>query len=408
MRADECLDFLERFGFCFATSIGFRFGDITANATVGTPYTLTWYLDQGDDPDKLRLEQRLTAQNSGDGTPIPFSFPSNGTSSGTVLVTFETPGEHLVEALQSDTRFPISSSRSIGVSNLESEIKPISTQANKTSSTGTLVQFTSSRPSSSALISSTSPSYSNGDSSTMKSLEPTGSSATESIPSTTTTPNNPNSNKAKQVSTIIGAVFAVVMFFLFLALGVVRYCCLHRNRRHTPLPNPRAILQYLQIHPSSQHSTIHKQRGRGVSVPASMDVLRSTSVNSVIVDFDVEGVPGANLPRTPTELLTTRPLSWASDRNTFGSDPSRSEGLPGRKNIHILAEEPTPHASTSTLPPRARNDEMAEEIIRLRTQIQQLIVDRVSGWEEDRDMDPPPADWENSVILDSVPGTTFV
>ncbi|KAK0491870.1 hypothetical protein EDD18DRAFT_1185202 [Armillaria luteobubalina] len=182
------------------------------------------------------------------------------------------------------------------------------------------------------------------------------------------------------------------MFFLLLSLGAVRCYFLHR-RRHTPLPNPRAILQYLQIRPSSQRSPIHKQRSRALPVPTSVDVLRPTSVNSGVVnsDFDVEeALPIANLPGTRTELVTTPPLSWASDRTTFGSDTARSES-PRPENCQILAEEPTPHAGTSILAPRARNDEMAEEIIRLRTQIQQLIVDRVSGWDEDREMDPPPA-----------------
>ncbi len=92
MRADECLNSLERFSFCVATSIGFKFGDITANATAGAPFTLTWYLDQGDNPDKLYLKQRLTSQNPGDGRNIPFSFPNNGTRNGTVTFTFEVPG----------------------------------------------------------------------------------------------------------------------------------------------------------------------------------------------------------------------------------------------------------------------------------------------------------------------------
>ncbi len=86
------LNSLDRFCFCFATSIGFKFGDISANAIVGTPFTLTWYLDQGDDPDKLQLEQRLKSQNSCEGKIPNFSFPTNGTHGGTVPVTFALSG----------------------------------------------------------------------------------------------------------------------------------------------------------------------------------------------------------------------------------------------------------------------------------------------------------------------------
>ncbi|KAK0209885.1 hypothetical protein IW262DRAFT_1468190 [Armillaria fumosa] len=141
---------------------------------------------------------------------------------------------------------------------------------------------------------------------------------------------------------------------------------------YAPLPSPTAILQYLQIRPSSQHGmAVHKLRGRNVSAPASADVLRLTSINSGMADFDVEeGVPRADLPWDGTEQVTTRPLFLASDRNTIGSDPSRSEALPERASIQIVTEEPALHASILTLPPRARNNEMAEEIISLRTQTQ--------------------------------------
>ncbi len=194
------------------------------------------------------------------------------------------------------------------------------------------------------------------------------------------------------MSTIIGAVIGVVIFLLLLALGVVLYYRVHRKRGHMFLPSPAIMLQYLQNRPSSQHGAIHNLRGKDVPVPASVDGLRPASINSGIVEFDVEeGVPGANLPRKGTKLATMRSLSLGSDDNAPGPDPFLSEGLPERTSLQILAEESTLHASTSTLPPRARNDEMAEEIIRLRTRIQQLIVDRVSEWDQNGEMDPPPA-----------------
>ncbi|KAK0226781.1 hypothetical protein EDD85DRAFT_163895 [Armillaria nabsnona] len=124
------------------------------------------------------------------------------------------------------------------------------------------------------------------------SFETTGSLTTDGISTTistpSSTPNNSNSHKTKQMSTIIGAVIGVVVFSLLLALGVVHYYRVHRNRRHMLLPGPKVILQYLQIRPSSQHGAIHKLRGRDVPVPASVDRLRPTSINSGVVDFDVE------------------------------------------------------------------------------------------------------------------------
>ncbi|KAK0226784.1 hypothetical protein EDD85DRAFT_958545 [Armillaria nabsnona] len=378
------------FGFCIATSIGFRFGDIRANAIVGTPFTLTWYLDQGDDPDKLHLEHRLTSENPGDGTNLSFSFPNDGTRNGTVPATFKWHGDHIVDAFQVDTKSPIASSDTITVSKFDSGTNPSSISAPATS-----VPITTTNTSSAVPISSNSPSSSNGDSSTVSSFGTTGSLTTDGIlttnSTTSSTPNNSNLHKTKQMSTIIGAVIGVVIFLLLLALGVVHHYRVHRNRGHMLLPSPAIMPQYLQIRPSSQDGAIHKPRGRDVPVPASVDGLIPTSINSGIVEFDVEeGVPGTNLPGKGSELVTARSLSLASDNNAPGPDPSLSEGLPEQASLQILAEELTQHASTSTLPPRARSDEMAEEIIRLRTQIQQLIVDRVSGWDQNGERDPPP------------------
>ncbi|PBK85900.1 hypothetical protein ARMGADRAFT_1036066, partial [Armillaria gallica] len=207
-----------------------------------------------------------------------------------------------------------------------------------------------------------------------------GISTTMSAPSST--PNNSNSHKTKQMSTIIGAVIGVVIFLLLLALGVVHYNRLRRNRKHMLLPSPTVMLQYPQIQPSSQHFAIHKPRGREVPVPASADDLIPTFISSAIVELDVEeGVPGANLLEKGTKLVATRSLSVDSDDNA--PDLSLPRGLAERERLQTLAEESTLHPSTSTLRPRARNDEMAEEITRLRTQIQQLIINGVSGWDPD-------------------------
>ncbi|KAK0190168.1 hypothetical protein F5146DRAFT_1122507 [Armillaria mellea] len=377
------------FGFCFATSIGLKFDDITANATVGVPFTLTWHLDQGEDPYKVQFEQRLTSQNTGNGTALSFSFPSF--RDGTVPITFLAPGEHIVEAFTDDSASPIGSSNKITVSSLISGSNSGSTPA-ATSATE-LIPNTPTATSPVVPIFSASSSYSNGDPSTISSFEIT--STIGGISTTTFTPasppNNPISHKTKQKWTIVGAVLGVVLFLLLLALGIVYYYRLCRSRRHMLLPCSTVMRQYLQIRHSSQCGAIHKLRlrGRDVPSPASVDRLRPTSTASRILEFDVEeGVPRANLPRKSTELGATRSLP---DGNTLGPDPSLSEGLPEPESHQIQAEEPTRHPNTLDLPLSGRNDEMAEEIIRLRTQIQQLIVDRVSGRDQDREMDPPPA-----------------
>ncbi|KAK0190169.1 hypothetical protein F5146DRAFT_1054264 [Armillaria mellea] len=159
-----------------------------------------------------------------------------------------------------------------------------------------------------------------------------------------------------------------------------------------PLSSSSARFRFLQIRSASQGGTIHKWRGRDVPVPPSVDGLQEGPVNSGVVELDVEeGVPRAGHLSEGAGPVTMRPLSLGSDDNTLGRDLSPSRAMHRRSSLQIPAEESTFHASSSTVPPGARNDEMAEEIVRLRTQIQQLIVGSSSAWNQDRDTDPPPA-----------------
>ncbi|KAK0472928.1 hypothetical protein IW261DRAFT_722631 [Armillaria novae-zelandiae] len=150
MRAYECLNRRERLCFCFATSIGFKFGPVTENATVDKPFSLTWILDKDDDPDKLYLQQRLISQNSGYGTNITFFFPNNGTLNGTVTVTFEVSGDHLAEAFRDDQKSPIGSSNTISVGNKTSSSTAYPTPVSSSSATSyTVTSVSSTSPSSS-------------------------------------------------------------------------------------------------------------------------------------------------------------------------------------------------------------------------------------------------------------------
>ncbi|KAK0486826.1 hypothetical protein EDD18DRAFT_1111046 [Armillaria luteobubalina] len=87
--------------------------------------------DQGDNRDEFYLRERLADPNSGDGKAIPFSIPNDGTRIGTVPVTLQfLHRDHVVDAFQSDSEFPnAGTSDTIGVSNAETRINPISTMA---------------------------------------------------------------------------------------------------------------------------------------------------------------------------------------------------------------------------------------------------------------------------------------
>ncbi|PBK79543.1 hypothetical protein ARMGADRAFT_1093025 [Armillaria gallica] len=382
------------FCFCFATSTGFLFDGIKGSATVGAPFSLTWHLDQDDDPNKLVVERRnLQNQNSGQGNNIPFSFPNNGVLDGAMVVTFPLPGDYSIEVFNNSTKSLVATSDIIPVSS--PGINPDSITASVSVSTsGPIPTATTS---SVMPISSTSSSSGYGDSSTMSSFATAMSGSTTDGTSTTTstpssTPNNSNSHKTKQMSTITGAVIGVMISLLLLALGVLHYYRLHRSRSYMLSLSPTVMFEYLQIRPSSQHRAIHELRGRDVPVSASVNVLIPTSINSGIVEFEVEeGVPELNLPEKGTKLVTNGPRTSTIASDDNAPEPSLSGGLAGRKSLQILAEEPMSRASTSALQPLTRSDEMAEEITRLRTQIQQLITNGVSGWDPGRGIDPPPA-----------------
>ncbi len=120
----------------------------------------------------------------------------------------------------------------------------------------------------------------------------------------------------------------------------------------------------------------------------SADVI-STPMNPFTVDVE-EGLPGADLPRKEREPVTdTRRTSVASDVNI--PVPSLSGGFSTRGSLQILGGEQLSHPSTPGLLFHSGNNEIAEEITRLRTRIQELAIDRAPLCDHDSETEPPPA-----------------
>ncbi|KAK0432455.1 hypothetical protein EV421DRAFT_1910954 [Armillaria borealis] len=144
-----------------------------------------------------------------------------------------------------------------------------------------------------------------------------------------------HSHQPQHTPTIIGAVLGPIVFFLLLSLGAFLLRRLRKTQSSAKLsPNPVLMSQ-------------------GPS---------SSSQNE-------------NLPGKSRRRLT---------------GPSDLEPFSGGAVDQITPEEDIPHAGTSS-PPRAMNDEAVAEILRLSTQIQQLLTERASVWHPDRELDPPPA-----------------
>ncbi|KAK0491869.1 hypothetical protein EDD18DRAFT_1358301 [Armillaria luteobubalina] len=173
--------YLSLFCFCFATSIGLHFDEITANATVDTPFTLTWHLDPGEEPDELHLEQILNTRQPDQEQPISFSFPKNGTLNGTVPVIFTAPGYYLIQAFRGNNGSLGGPLGIITLSEPDPGTKPPSTMASTSSASIALSGTTTSYTSPAVSIFSTSSNYSSTDSSPSSPFEPTGSLSTDSI-----------------------------------------------------------------------------------------------------------------------------------------------------------------------------------------------------------------------------------
>ncbi|KAK0209889.1 hypothetical protein IW262DRAFT_1528050 [Armillaria fumosa] len=152
------------------------------------------------------------------------------------------------------------------------------------------------------------------------------------------TPSYPShSHPPQHTTTIIGAVFGPIVFFLLLSLGVFLLWRWRKTQSSVRIsPNP--VL--MRRSPSPQ----------------------------------TENIP-AKLRREP---------QMSSDENSLEHPESVSEGEVIQEGDQIPPEEDMPHASTS----HAMNDEAVAEILRLSSQIQQLIAQRAGTY---REPDPPPA-----------------
>ncbi|KAK0226785.1 hypothetical protein EDD85DRAFT_1027313 [Armillaria nabsnona] len=409
----------------FAASTSFLLDGVQKNATVGIPVQLTWRL-QGDDPDNFRFSLRNVSHGLEEVERIPFTLPANGTREGTVMVNFPFPGSYLIEAINTNTNEVIVSSGTISVHSAKFAVAPVTTSSGSTSVTTASMESSSAASTSSTSflhsgnvapsstssvsiaasqttvhtvsiespLSPNSLSISLSGESTFLSPAPSHLTESSSIGGdtstlTATTPastsNSSNPRRPQKTSTIIGAVIGVIGFVLFLLLGVALCRRLYRNRSPMLLPSPKGMFPYLQ-----SRGMIQTLRKNDATASDSTDVIMSTPMNSFMVDVE-EGVPGADLPRKERESVTdTRRTSVASDVNV--PVLPLSGGFSARGSLQILAGEQLSHPSTpGLLVSHAGNNEIAEEITRLRTRIQELAIDRTPLWDQDSQTEPPPA-----------------
>ncbi|KAK0472929.1 hypothetical protein IW261DRAFT_1505917 [Armillaria novae-zelandiae] len=420
------------FVFHVAASTSFLLAGVPKNTTVGVTFSLTWKL-QGDDPDKFRFSLRNVSHGLDEVERIPFSLPVAGTREGTVMVNFPFPGSYLIETINNSTNEVIFSSGKFSVHNANFAVDPVPTSSERASVTTTFIKSSSAVSTSSiSLLHSTneapsstrsvsvdldpktvntvsvesplslnSPSITPPAASTAHSSPPpskiieTMSTGSETSTVAATTPASTSDNSSprgpQRTSTIIGAVIGVIGFLLLLLLGVYFY---RRRHRHPILiPGPlKGIFPYSKIRPLPQpqrDSMMQRLRGDDAPVSASVDVRRSTSTNSFMLDVE-EGVPGADLPSEGGESLWgTHRMSVASDTNAHV--PSHSGEYSVRGSVQSFAGGPISNPSTPALPANAGKDEMDEDITELRFHIPEFAIDSASLWDQYSESEPPPA-----------------
>ncbi|KAK0440456.1 uncharacterized protein EV420DRAFT_1650479 [Desarmillaria tabescens] len=227
------------------------------------------------------------------------------------------------------------------------DIKPTSI------STTLLASTSSSEPS--PTFSSISSELTSTTASTVSSKSTIAANTASSSPSATplyTSRTNSHKPPHTSTSTIVGAVLGPIVFLLLLSLGVL---FLRRG---------------------------HKTKTQRAKSPDSDPVSRQIRISS-----QDEGKGGR---------LTTGPRNISASLDDNSPEPGHEPSLSGRAaeredgDRQVLAEETILHSASPQ--PMLMSDEAAEEILSLRTQIEQLIGERaLSVWNPYSESDPPPA-----------------
>ncbi|PBK80081.1 hypothetical protein ARMGADRAFT_1092552 [Armillaria gallica] len=421
----------------FTTTYGFTFDDPPGSLIAGIPTVLTWHRNS-DDPNDIYFERRnVVSQSSGNGDSVPSSSDTTQPQ-GTLTVTFPSAGRYVIEVLENQTDDVIGSSHSLTVvsqvQDIESIIsmtgvpsftnRPVSATTTSSLITSALTGPSPQTTSSSGIISKHSayesitatvngviqdfsPRYhvTSAPSPTASSAREQNSSVYDPVistpsanpaPSTSSPPSRSespgsNSNRHHQLSIIIGATIGSLVFLLLL-LGIAIFLFMRKRVPH-----------YLQ----SIVSFSPDDEGKSQSISPVFPV--GTAHSSTKIKDPAGKDRRRNAFGQVSRPLTVDPQIVGSARKQARPDRqgARQSGKGKRikfarvkRNNFCTVSEPLPVDSGSAREharrdgeerPRAALGDIETEVLRLKTQVYQILSQREAERVQGGPFDRPPS-----------------
>ncbi|KAK0430908.1 hypothetical protein EV421DRAFT_1930276 [Armillaria borealis] len=331
------------FGLQFFISCGFRFDDFSGTVTVGIPITVSWHRDVNDTAGPLGFGLTIIDIDHNFPGP-PFSLKQTDTTQpdGTFNVTFPAPGKYMITATDY-----ASTSKTFDVALGDYTVPP-------TSVLSMSAPFVSQSREPSGSV------FAHYDTWDVAQHPFYNSSFTESLQSTATAPPKSHStHQNRKTHIVIGAVIGSLVSLL-LIFGGGAFLCIrrrkHRNRKmkHRLSPNPKII------HELNSHSPPVRNK------------------NSEAITHTLAGEMAPNVGSGSQEPVEESPEGNPTDEEGERRD---SIGTP----VHVDTSEP------QSAPQQEAALDVVAEVVRLRTQFQQFIVEREAERVQGNALDPPPA-----------------
>ncbi|KAK0421924.1 hypothetical protein EV421DRAFT_2026177 [Armillaria borealis] len=329
----------------FIVSHGFRFDNYPGPVTTGVPITLSWHRDVND-TGEIRF---ATIQ----GKSEEFVASTQTTQSdGTLDVDFPIPGLFSVRAFDPNSNI-IATSQTFDVASGSSESSTVS-------SSSVTVPSASVNPSTASVTETRQLHSSSMESAQSTALASPTHFSTQSVQSPATAPPSSNSvHRNHKTPVIIGAVIGSLLFLLIIFGGgtflfIRKRRHRHRNLKHRLSPNLK-IIPELNSH----------------SPPV-------TNKNDEAITPMLPGGVAPDLGDRSQETVEQNPEG----------NPTRDEGERRPRvgtPVHVDNSEP------QVAPQQEAALDVVAEVVRLRTQVQQIIVEREAERFHGNALDPPPA-----------------
>ncbi|KAK0209693.1 hypothetical protein IW262DRAFT_1486440 [Armillaria fumosa] len=389
--------------FClqFSISHGFRFDDFSGTVTVGIPITLSWHRDVNSDTGRINFRLHvIKAQGNFQGPLLP---------DGTLNVTFPAPGEYIIDVQNQTANLGTSQTFDVAIGNEGSSTVPSSSNTVPTASalsTSTPFVSQSTEPSGSVFAhndiwdcrsTSFSPQFLHGittkhcnypavgldsymvivnqfqtyrrtrrtnESGQNTATVPSNQSFTEPVQNTATAPSKSHStHQHRETLIVIGAVIGSLVSLLLIWCEGTYFCIRRRKHQNQRMkyrlsPNPKVNAEL------NSHSPPVRNKNR------------------VTITHTLAGGVAPNVGG-----MSQEPVEEITEGNPIRDTAERRNGIGVPLRVDISEPQGAPHQEG----PRASLSDVVAEVLRLRTQFQQFVVEREVERVQGNTLDPPPA-----------------